>query len=114
MVNKQQKKVFSVAGKYSKVLDILQSVDNQSEFICQAIIEKHEGRQDRSVTDKELDQRIRAILAEMVTDDCVIIAHKGEVPTTKDIPISVKPEPVKSSEPQDDDASLIKDIVGKW
>jgi len=42
----------SVAKKYEEVIDILKNVPNKSEYICQAVIEKHNSSKNKKA--KEL------------------------------------------------------------
>lgn len=62
---KQEKQVFSISKKYQEVSDILKNVDNKSEFICQAIIEKIRGnKQIENDMEKHIEQTVRKILEE--------------------------------------------------
>ena len=67
----QRKQVFSVSQKYNEVFSILDKVDNKSEFICQAIIEKFRGSD--SIDDKSLELRMRKILKDMISEDNLFI-----------------------------------------
>ena len=81
----QKKQVFSVSQKYSEVFDILDGVDNKSEFICQAIIEKFKGL--GSISDDALETKMRRILKSMISEENLFIVSGNGTPNT--IPVSV-------------------------
>lgn len=123
------KKIFSVASKYEKVLDILNEVPNQSEYICQAILEKYNGiAKSEEVSTEKIDERIKAILADMMTGHVLIATLGQELPVAQ-IPQTQQyvPEPPKEkavhkpsaevktdNETDEETTNLIKGVLSSW
>lgn len=117
-MNKQQKKVFSIASKYNEVYEILQKVPNQSEFICQAIIEKFNKKENtNNINDEMLDKKIRSILSEIITEDHIVIAHAGTLPETNikyvEQPV-IKETPKEETKTEEEDIDDIKSAIANW
>jgi hypothetical protein len=72
----QKKQVFSISSKYQEVLDILNDVDNKSEFICQAIVEKARGM--NSLDDAALEKKIRKVLKNMIDEDDMYVVFGNQ------------------------------------
>lgn len=110
----QKKQVFSVSSRYEEVFDILSGVDNKSEFICQAIIEKAGGI--NSLDDAALEKKIRKVLKEYIADDSLFIVSgsRGNVSpvvnVTEEKPrVTIEPIVQKSSD--DDDSDYLRDVL---
>lgn len=69
----QKSQVFSISKKNYEVLDILNSIDNKSDYICEAIIEKYNCKNSENISDKNLENKIKSIIKTMVGEDLVII-----------------------------------------
>lgn len=110
----QKKQVFSVSQKYSEVFDILEGVDNKSEFICQAIIEKFKGL--GTISDDVLETKMRKILKSMVAEDNLFIVSGNGIPSN--IPVSVvstetisEVERTEVEEDSEEDNDYLKSIL---
>lgn len=114
----QKKQVFSVSQKYAEVFEILERVNNKSEFICQAIIEKYRGCAD--VEDSILEAKMKKILSSMMNENNLFIvsgnvsnvpiqtvAVSTPAPVVEDIPVV---NPTKD-EDDEDDAAYLKNIL---
>lgn len=114
----QKKQVFSVSQKYAEVFEILERVNNKSEFICQAIIEKYRGCAD--VEDSILEAKMKKILSSMMNENNLFIvsgnvsnvpiqtvAVSTPAPVVEDIPVA---NPTKD-EDDEDDAAYLKNIL---
>ena len=114
MSNAQSKQIFSVSQKYNEVFDILNRVDNKSEFICQAIIEKFNGIE--TSDDSLLEKKIRKVLKDMITEENLfIVSVNSTVPT----PVEVPPKTVvenkdienTSSESDQEEEDYLKNVL---
>ena len=111
----QKKQVFSVSQKYSEVFDILDGVDNKSEFICQAIIEKFKGL--GTISEDALESKMRKILKSMISEENLFIVSGNGIPNN--IPVSVisaetMPEVERTDKIEDDsdeDNDYLKSIL---
>lgn len=115
--DKAQKKLISIAEKNKKVLDILKNLDSryssESEYICQAIIEKYE--RDTTKDSKTLKESIREILEEMVGENFIIMKGSSEIQfgtaTTVNSP---NKEPEVTPAEEEESASLIRGALDMW
>ena len=116
----QKKQVFSVSQKYAEVFEILEMVNNKSEFICQAIIEKYHGSGD--IKDSILEEKMKKILASMINEQNLFIvsgnvsnvpiqtvAVSTPAPVVEDIPATTPI--VVAEEDDEDDAAYLKNIL---
>jgi len=132
-MSKSKQQVFSIAQKYEKVVEVLNGVENKSEFICQAIMEKIENNKEAvketasATIDKvELREEIMAVLNEMMQKDVFIV--KGGLdnltPTIGSSRILIPAGVLDSNEALDvkDEVSavdketkdMMKDVIGDW
>ena len=111
MPNPQSKQIFSVSQKYNEVFDILNKVDNKSEFICQAIIEKFHGLDTES--DAKLEEKVRKILKSMICEENLfIVSGSPSVPTTVPVVSKEVVEETKVDEKEDDeDNDYFKNVL---
>lgn len=112
MSNPQSKQIFSVSQKYSEVFDILDKVDNKSEFICQAIIEKFHGLD--AETDSKLEEKVRKILKDMICENNLfLVSGNPMVPTT--VPVVskevVEETKVETKKEDDEDDDYFKSVL---
>lgn len=110
-----QTKLISVSSKNKQVFDILKNIkknySSESDFICQAIIEKYEREQ--TGKSSNLKANIKEILEEMAGENFIIMKSSSDVinvPTTqKTIEPSIKEAPMT-----DNNASLIRGALDMW
>ena len=115
----------SVSKKYEEVIDILKNVPNKSEYICQAVIEKHNSSKNKKpnkIDNETLKNEIKQILSEMISDDIFLVKGnisnlvtvKGAVGTESEENITATPS--KKSIPflSEDTEDLLKRISADW
>ena len=88
-------------------------IENDFLSFVEKIIDKNTQRQ----YDKYLEEKIRGILSEMITEDHVVVAYKGKSPVVNmaiksiDIPADVEDVETPSAE---DDIDDIKAAIAGW
>jgi len=114
----QNKQVFSISQKYSEIVDILNSTENKSEFICQAIIEKASGM-NKVDDDVVLEDKIKKVLKDMMSENIFLVsgspsnvstnipAKKEDISNKKDI---IKHKEEKKEISADEDSAYLKNI----
>ena len=115
----------SVAKKYEEVIDILKNVPNKSEYICQAVIEKHNSSKNKKpnkIDNETLKNEIKQILSEMISDNIFLV--KGNISNLVTVKEAVGTEleenitatPSKKSTPflSEDTEDLLKKISADW
>lgn len=115
----------SVAKKYEEVIDILKNVPNKSEYICQAVIEKHNSSKNNKpnkIDNETLKNEIKQILSEMISDNIFLV--KGNISNLVTVKEAVGTEleenitatPSKKSTPflSEDTEDLLKRISADW
>lgn len=115
----------SVAKKYEEVIDILKNVPNKSEYICQAVIEKHNSSKNNKpnkIDNETLKNEIKQILSEMISDNIFLV--KGNISNLVTVKEAVGTEleenitatPSKKSTPflSEDTEDLLKKISADW
>lgn len=114
-----EKKLISISQKNIRVLDILKEIKkdypSDSEFICQAIIEKYEREKENA--SKDLKTLVKECLEDLVGDKFIILK------STSDIAISNNPVPnipqqevdnsIKDKEKKEN-KNLLKGIMSSW
>ena len=115
-----QTKLISVSAKNKKVYEILKNIRDsyasESDFICQAIIEKY----DRDQIDKstELKDTVKEILEEMVGENFIIMKSSSDIiNVTNNNPIPPREEIVKEEPPKSNsnaNADLIRGAMDMW
>lgn len=114
-----EKKLISISQKNIRVLDILKEIKkdypSDSEFICQAIIEKYEREKENA--SKDLKTLVKECLEDLVGDKFIILK------STSDIAISNNPVPnipqqevdnsIKNKEKKEN-KNLLKGIMSSW
>jgi len=115
---------FSVAQKYEEVWTILDSIDNKSEFICQAIVEKFNKKDDEhsptqeNIEENKLKDLIKETLNEMIKEDLFII--KGNINSIGNISMnSIEKEEIIQEEVIEEKLSdelkeSVRNIIGNW
>ena len=122
---RRKQKNFSISQKYEEVWDVLDKVDNHSEFICEAILEKFnitpcENSQKEDINTESLKETIKDIINEMLLEDVFII--KGNVQALDQLKVvetnvvKEKEEDIKETteEISDDLKDTVKNIIGNW
>lgn len=120
---KQQVQMFSISNRNSEVLEILNNVDNKSEFICQAIIEKAKNKNNSSsITNDELENKIKDVVLKLLLDNNLNISiQKENVLETKNEIISnnqnkVVDEKVNTTiaETDEEERDILKSVAMDW
>lgn len=113
-----QKKLVSISEKNKQVLDILENLDkkytSESEYICQAIIEKFE--RDSSKDEKSLKDSIKEVLEEMVGEKFIVMKSSSDVviPTTSPATNIQPKEEIPTNNNDSDSADLIRGALDMW
>lgn len=114
--DKAQKKLISISEKNKKVLEILKNLDSkytsESEYICQAIIEKYE--KDQEAHSKSLKDSIREVLEEMVGDNFIVMKSSSDINIGTPIQTSPPTQEIKENVEDDESASLIRGALDMW
>lgn len=120
---KQQVQMFSISNRNSEVLEILNNVDNKSEFICQAIIEKAKNKNNSSsITNDELENKIKDVVLKLLLDNNLNISiQKENVLETKNEIVSnnqnkVVDEKVNTTiaETDEEERDILKSVAMDW
>ena len=81
------KKLISISYKNKKVLEILKNIGKEyssdSEYICQAIMEKYE--KDNSFEKREIKDAVEEILSEMIGKNYIILKSSNDVVSNTNI-----------------------------
>lgn len=108
----QKKQVFSISQKYSEVFDILDGVENKSEFICQAIIEKFRGQE--AIEDSVLEAKMRKIMMSLISEQNLFLVsgniNPNSIPAVVANPLPIEEVKGTVEEDDDDDDDYLKDI----
>lgn len=115
----------SVAKKYEEVIDILKNVPNKSEYICQAVIEKHNSSKNNKpnkIDNETLKNEIKQILSEMINDNIFLVKGnisnlvtvKEAVGTELEENITATPSKKSTSFLSEDTEDLLKKISADW
>lgn len=115
----------SVAKKYEEVIDILKNVPNKSEYICQAVIEKHNSSKNNKpnkIDNETLKNEIKQILSEMISDNIFLVKGnisnlvtvKGAVGTELEENITATPSKKSTPFLSEDTEDLLKKISADW
>jgi hypothetical protein len=111
----QKKQVFSISQKYLEVIEILGDIENKSEFICQAILEKANGT-NKVDDDVVLEEKVKKILSNMVKDDLFLVSGNPQNISCITL-IQQNAQPVVGEEVEEnngivseDDSAYLKDI----
>jgi len=115
----------SVAKKYEEVIDILKNVPNKSEYICQAVIEKHNSSKNNKpnkIDNETLKNEIKQILSEMISDNIFLVKGnisnlvtvKEAVGTELEENITATPSKKSTSFLSEDTEDLLKKISADW
>ena len=120
---KQQVQMFSISTRNSEVLEILNNVDNKSEFICQAIIEKAKNKNNSSsITNDELENKIKDVVLKLLLDNNLNISiQKENILETKNEIVSnnqnkVVDEKVNTTiaETDEEERDILKSVAMDW
>jgi hypothetical protein len=120
---KQQVQMFSISNRNSEVLEILNNVDNKSEFICQAIIEKAKNKNNSSsITNDELENKIKDVVLKLLLDNNLNISiQKENILETKNEMVSnnqnkVVDEKVNTTiaETDEEERDILKSVAMDW
>lgn len=120
---KQQVQMFSISNRNSEVLEILNNVDNKSEFICQAIIEKAKNKNNSSsITNDELENKIKDVVLKLLLNNNLNISiQKENVLETKNEIVSnnqnkVVDEKVNTTiaETDEEERDILKSVAMDW
>lgn len=109
-----QTKLISVSSKNKQVFDILKIIkknySSESDYICQAIIEKYEREQ--SGKSSNLKDNIKEILEEMAGENFIIMKGSSNVITA---PTNIQPQRIETPKKEEDNnANLIRDTFNAW
>lgn len=112
---KTAKKLISISEKNKKVLEILKNLKgypSESDFICQAIIEKYE----RDIESKSVDLKdaVKKVLEEMMGENFIIMKSSSDLNIVNTQPTVTPIEPQKEETNKEDTADLIRGIMDMW
>lgn len=111
----QNKQVFSISQKYIDIIEILEKIENKSEFICQAILEKSNGM-NKVEDDVVLEEKIKKVIKSMMNENIFLVA--GNPNNISSVPIQretefisdKKEEPVENQD-DDEDEDYLKSVL---
>lgn len=106
-------KLISISEKNKKVIDILNSINKnkQSEYICQAIIEKYERENN---TNTDIKSAVKAILEEMVGNQFIIYKANQEI-SIPTVPVEApQKEYIEPNFNDDESTNLILGALDNW
>ena len=113
------KKLISISSKNRKVLDILKEVNkgnlSDSDYICQAIIEKYEREQ--SSKPQSIKDLVRQALDEMVGENYVLFKGSGDIGINVNqqyIPQEASKVKTKQELDKSEELDLIKGALDLW
>lgn len=112
-----QTKLISISAKNKKVFEILKDIKrnypSESDFICQAIIEKYDREQ--AGKSSELKDVVKEILEEMIGEKFIIMKSSSDIINiTNNNPIIPQKESIKEETSNNDNANLIRGVMDMW
>ena len=113
------KKLISISQKNLQVVDILKKINkdypSESEFICQAIVEKY--KRDKENSEKDLKTLVKETLEELVGEKYIILKGSSDIAISNNPTPSVPQLEVNNSikvKEKEENQELLKGIMSSW
>lgn len=116
---KQQVQMFSISNRNSEVISILEKVENKSEFICQAILEKAQNTNNKNInlSEEDIENKIKDVLIKLLANNISINTASNNANEEAGFSQNKIADEIPNTferEENEDEIDLLQSVASQW